>query len=84
MWDAQGGVLADGYYPLQLNTAYSIELNNATYIEELGKEIRIMLEEEAFFYESGVWYCSSPLINWTRLQIENYTNFVKYENKTNL
>ncbi|MBO6523572.1 MAG: M24 family metallopeptidase [Balneolaceae bacterium] len=56
MWDAQGGVPGDGDYPLQLNTAYSIELNAATYIEEWGKEIRIMLEEDAFFDESGVWY----------------------------
>ncbi len=56
MWDAQGGVPGDGDYPLQLNTAYAIELNNATYIEEWGKEIRIMLEEDAIFDESGVWY----------------------------
>lgn len=56
MWDSQGGVPGDGDYPLQLNTAYSIELNAATYIEEWGKEIRIMLEEDAYFDESGVWY----------------------------
>jgi len=56
MWDAQGGVPGDGDYPLQLNTAYSIELNAATYIDEWGKEIRIMLEEDAYFDESGVWY----------------------------
>ncbi|WP_428235260.1 M24 family metallopeptidase [Gracilimonas sp.] len=56
MWDAQGGVPGDGDYPLHLNTAYSIELNAATYIEEWGKEIRIMLEEDAFFDDSGVWY----------------------------
>lgn len=56
MWDAQGGVAGDGDYPLHLNTAYSIELNNAQYIEAWGKEIRIMLEEEAFFDSSGVWY----------------------------
>lgn len=56
MWDAQGGVPGDGDYPLHLNTAYSIELNAATYIEQWGKEIRIMLEEDAFFDESGVWY----------------------------
>jgi Xaa-Pro aminopeptidase len=56
MWDAQDGVPGDGDYPLQLNTAYSIELNAATYIEEWGKEIRIMLEEDAFFDETGVWY----------------------------
>ena len=56
MWDSQGGVPGDGDYPLHLNTAYSIELNAATYIEEWGKEIRIMLEEDAFFDKTGVWY----------------------------
>ncbi|MEX0608361.1 MAG: M24 family metallopeptidase [Balneolaceae bacterium] len=56
MWDSQGGVPVTGDYPLHLNTAYSIELNAATYIEEWGKEIRIMLEEEAFFDSTGVWY----------------------------
>ena len=30
-------------------TAHSIELNAASFIEEWGKEIRIMLEEDAFF-----------------------------------
>jgi Xaa-Pro aminopeptidase len=56
MWDAQEGVPVTGDYPLHLNTAYSIELNAATYIEEWGKEIRIMLEEDAFFDENGVNY----------------------------
>lgn len=41
---------------LKSNTAHSIELNATTYIEEWDKEIRIMLEEEAFVNESGVWY----------------------------
>lgn len=56
MWDSQGGVPVTGDYPLHLNTAYSIELNAATYIKEWDKEIRIMLEEEAFFDENGVNY----------------------------
>ena len=56
MWDQQDGVPGDGDYPLHLNSAYSIELNAATYIEEWGKEIRIMLEEDAFFDSTGVWY----------------------------
>ncbi|MBO3697196.1 M24 family metallopeptidase [Roseivirga sp. E12] len=56
MWDSQGGVPVTGDYPLHLNTAYSIELNAATYIKEWDKEIRIMLEEEAYFDKSGVWY----------------------------
>jgi hypothetical protein len=56
MWDSQGGVPGSGDYPLHLNTAYSIELNAATYVEEWDKEIRIMLEEEAFFSKTGVRY----------------------------
>jgi len=56
MWDSQGGVPVTGDYPLHLNTAYSIELNAATFIKEWNKEIRIMLEEEAFFDKTGVWY----------------------------
>ena len=56
MWDAQGGVAGSGDYPLHLSTAYSIELNNAVFIKEWNKEIRIMLEEDAFFDTSGVWY----------------------------
>ncbi len=56
MWDSQGGVPVNGDYPLHLNTAYSIELNAATFIKEWDKEIRIMLEEEAYFDETGVNY----------------------------
>ncbi len=56
MWDAQQGVVGSGDYPLHLNTAYSIELNNAIYIDEWKKEIRIMLEEDALFDSTGVWY----------------------------
>lgn len=56
LWDQQGGVPVRGDYPLYSNTAYSIELNNAYYIEEWGKEIRIMLEEDAFFDGTSVRY----------------------------
>ncbi|PKG99738.1 M24 family metallopeptidase [Paraglaciecola sp. MB-3u-78] len=56
MWDSQGGVPVQGDYPLHFNTAYSIELNAATFIPEWKKEIRIMLEEEAYFDQSGVNY----------------------------
>ena len=56
MWDQQEGVPITGDYPLHLETAYSIELNAATYIKEWDKEIRIMLEEEAFFDKNGVRY----------------------------
>lgn len=56
MWDSQGGVPFTGDYPLHKNTAYSIELNAGTQIKEWGKEIRIMLEEDAFFDGNGVRY----------------------------
>jgi hypothetical protein len=56
MWDAQEGVPVDGDYPLFPDTAYSIELNAASDIPEWGKEVRIMLEEEAYFDGNGVEY----------------------------
>jgi Xaa-Pro aminopeptidase len=56
MWDSQGGVPYTGDYPIHASTAYSIELNAATFIEEWGKEIRIMLEEDAFFDGNTVHY----------------------------
>ena len=56
MWDSQQGVPHTGDYPLHLDTAYSIELNAATFIKEWDKEIRIMLEEDAYFDKTGVSY----------------------------
>ncbi|SMG28339.1 Xaa-Pro aminopeptidase [Marivirga sericea] len=56
MWDSQGGVPGSGDYPLYPNTAYSIELNAAVFIQEWNKEIRIMLEEEAFFDGEEIYY----------------------------
>jgi len=56
LWDQQAGVPGKGDYPLYANTAYSIELNCAVFIEEWDKEIRIMLEEDAFFDGENVRY----------------------------
>lgn len=56
MWDSQGGVPVTGDYLLHLNTSYSIELNATVYLKEWNKDIRIMLEEEAHFDKTGVWY----------------------------
>lgn len=53
MWDQQQGVPGKGDYPLFTNTAYSIELFAATEVEEWGKPVRIMLEEDGVFLESG-------------------------------
>ncbi len=56
LWDQQGGVPVNGDYPLYENTAHSIELNAATFIKEWNKEIRIMLEEDAFFDGEKTYY----------------------------
>ena len=56
MWDSQQGVAGSGDHPLHYNTAYSIELNNAVFLQSWNKEIRIMLEEEALFGKNGVRY----------------------------
>ena len=56
MWDSQQGVTGSGDHPLHYNTAYSIELNNAVFLQSWNKEIRVMLEEEAFFGKNGVRY----------------------------
>jgi len=56
LWDQQDGVPGKGDYPLYPNTAYSIELNTTVTIPEWDKEIRIMLEEDAFFDGDTVRY----------------------------
>ncbi len=58
MWDAQDGVPVQGDYPLHENTAYSIELNAAVFVSQWNKEIKIMLEEQAFFDGKKVEYFS--------------------------
>jgi hypothetical protein len=50
LWDQQDGVPGMGDYPVFPSTAYSIELNVTVPVPEWGgKEIRIMLEEDAIF-----------------------------------
>ncbi len=56
MWDQQGGVPGSGDFPLNYNTAYSIELNAASFIPEWKKEIRIMLEEDGYYDATGFRY----------------------------
>lgn len=56
LWDQQGGVPGAGDFPMNYRTAYSIELNAATEIPEWKKTIRIMLEEDGYFDESGFRY----------------------------
>ena len=68
MWDSQGGVVGTGDYPLNYNTVYAIELNNTTYIEEWGRDIRIMLEEAGFFGFDGFRYVNG---RQTKIKIIN-------------
>lgn len=56
MWDQQDGVPGDGEYPMNANTAYSIELYAESEIESWGKAVRIRLEEDAFFDGEKVYY----------------------------
>ncbi|MDV7395106.1 hypothetical protein RZS08_27215, partial [Arthrospira platensis SPKY1] len=56
MWDNQGITPGSGDYPLRPNTAYSIELNNTIFVKEWNKDVRVMLEEEAFFDGQQVQY----------------------------
>jgi Xaa-Pro aminopeptidase len=56
LWDQQNGVPGSGDYPLHYRIVYSIELNAATDIPEWKKSIRIMLEEDGYFDESGFRY----------------------------
>jgi hypothetical protein len=56
LWDQQGGVPGPGDYPLRPETAWSIELYAATELPDRGGEVRIKLEEDAFFDGESVRY----------------------------
>jgi hypothetical protein len=56
MWDNQNNTPGSGDYPMHYKTAYSIELNAATFIKEWNKEVRFMLEQNGYFDEKGFWY----------------------------
>ncbi|UTW54871.1 M24 family metallopeptidase [Kordiimonas sp. SCSIO 12610] len=57
LWDQQGGVKDRGDYPINDNTAWSIELSTLQKIPEWNdQEIRIMLEEDGFFSGSDFYY----------------------------
>jgi Xaa-Pro aminopeptidase len=60
-WDQQGGVAFTGDYPQHLKTAYSIELNCSVNIPEWKKDVRIQLEEDGFFDETGFHYIDGRL-----------------------
>ncbi|MDF2158206.1 M24 family metallopeptidase [Algoriphagus sp. CAU 1675] len=56
MWDNQGDTPGAGDFSLNANTAYAIELNAVVFVKEWNKDVRIMLEEGAFFDGEKVTY----------------------------
>lgn len=57
LWDEQDGVPGPGDYPLHPQTAYSIELSATSSVPEWGDgDVRIMLEQDAFFDGTSVTY----------------------------
>lgn len=56
MWDMQNGVPHSGDYPIHFKTAYAIELNASVFVIEWNKEIKIQLEEDGYYDETGFRY----------------------------
>lgn len=56
MWDNQGDTPGAGDYKLFPNTVYAIELNAVVFLEEWNKDLRVMLEEGAYFDGEKVVY----------------------------
>jgi len=56
LWDQQDGVPGRGDYPLFPNTAHSIELYAESRVDEWQRNVRIKLEEDAFFDGSTTRY----------------------------
>jgi Xaa-Pro aminopeptidase len=56
MWDNQGDTPGAGDFPLHAHTGYAIELNAVVFVKEWDKDVRIMLEEGAYFDGTKVSY----------------------------
>lgn len=57
MWDKQDGVPGSGDYPMQANTAYSIELTAEVVLPEWGEDkMKMKLEQDGFFDGSEFRY----------------------------
>jgi hypothetical protein len=64
LWDQQGGVPITGDYQISPGTAYSIELNTRVFIPQWNKEIRMMMEEDAYFDGKQVSYIDGRQVNF--------------------
>jgi Xaa-Pro aminopeptidase len=56
MWDNQGDTPGAGDFPMHANTGYAIELNAVVFVKEWNKDVRVMLEEGAYFDGKKVTY----------------------------
>ena len=64
MWDNQGDTPGAGDYPLFPHTAYAIELNAVVHVPAWGKDVRILLEEGAYFDGEKVTYLNGRQKEW--------------------
>jgi Xaa-Pro aminopeptidase len=76
MWDNQGDTPGAGDFPLHANTGYAIELNAIVFVKEWNKDVRIMLEEGAFFDGQKVTYYNGR--QKSILAIPRVSNYLGY------
>lgn len=76
MWDNQGNTPGAGDFPLHANTGYAIELNAVVFVKEWNKDVRVMLEEGAFFDGKKVTYYNGR--QKSILAIPRVSNYLGY------
>ncbi|MFN3759600.1 MAG: M24 family metallopeptidase [Algoriphagus aquaeductus] len=76
MWDNQGNTPGTGDFPLHANTGYAIELNAVVFVKEWNKDVRVMLEEGAFFDGEKVTYYNGR--QKSILAIPRVSNYLGY------
>ena len=76
MWDNQGDTPGAGDFPLHANTGYAIELNAVVFVKEWNKDVRVMLEEGAFFDGGKVTYYNGR--QKSILAIPRVSNYLGY------
>ncbi|WP_209332554.1 M24 family metallopeptidase [Lunatimonas salinarum] len=64
MWDNQGDTPGAGDYPVYPHTVYAIELNAVVHLPQWGKDVRILLEEGAYFDGEKVTYLNGRQKEW--------------------
>jgi Xaa-Pro aminopeptidase len=77
MWDNQGVTPGAGDFPLHPSTGYAIELNAVVHVKEWNKDVRVMLEEGAFFDGEKVTYYNGR--QKSILAIPRVSDYLDYE-----